>query len=258
MQATFSFTRLGLLIKKQWAEHARFYTLAAGAIAGLMAIVFVIWTRVDHPPVVVTYVILLVTMFLGGAIFASMTFADLSQRTTGIYWLSVPATHGEKLVCGILFSQVLFSAVVLGMFFIIQPIAVAMAHSPEPMHFRTDFARAEFSSVVWNIATGYVAMQALFILGSVYFQRFAFIKTVVSTVLAAAVFAAFINYVVSPLMPEGMNMQSFSEAHVWKSGTERIYKLPIWSSVGIRYGFQYMWVPVLWTATYFRLKEKEL
>lgn len=248
-----------MLIKKQWAEHARFYTLAAGAIAGLMAIVFFIWTRVDHPPVLATYILLLVTMFLGGAIFASMTFVDLSQRTTGIYWLSVPATHGEKLVCGILFSQVFFTAVVLGLFFILQPIAVAMANSPQPMHFHTAFARTEFSAVVWNIATGYFAMQALFILGSVYFQRFSFVKTVVSTVLVAAVFTTFMKNVVFSIMPENINMvKGFIDFRIFDHGAEHTYSLPGWIGLSIQYAFQYIWVPVFWTATYFRLKEKEL
>ena len=247
-----------MLIKKQWAEHARLYTLSTGAIAGLMAIAFFVWGLTDKPPVIATYIILLVTMSLGGAIFASMTFAELSQRTTGIYWLSVPATHGEKLVCGILFSQLFFNIVVLALFFVLQPIAIAMAKSPEPMHFHTAYARSEFALVIWNITTGYVAMQALFILGSVYFQRFSFVKTVVATVLVALVFGAFMNYVVSPIMPDHMNMRGFSEVHIYEQGVDHIYSLPGWSSVGIRYVFQYIWVPIFWAATYFRLKEKEL
>lgn len=258
MQATFNFTRLGMLIKKQWAEHARLYTLTMGAIAGLMAIALFVWQLTDHPPVIATYIILLVSMFLGGAIFSSMTFADLSQRTTGIYFLSVPATHGEKLVCGILYSQVFFNAVVLALFFILQPIAVSMAKYPDFMQFRSAYAHTEFATLVWNIITAYLAMQALFILGSVYFQRFSFVKTVVATVLTALVFGAFMNWVIQPILPHGMSLNSFSKFGVVIHGQERTYTLPAWSSVGIRYAFQYIWVPVFWTATYFRLKEKEL
>jgi hypothetical protein len=261
MQASFSFTRLGLLIKKQWADHSRLYALAVAAIVGLMAIAFFLWTLPDgNREVMGTYIILLVTLFLGGSIFASMMFADLSQRTTGIYWLSVPATHAEKMVCAILYSQVFFNAVVLIIFFILQPIALSLVKMNPHIQFHSGLARDEFRSVVINIAVGYCAMQALFLLGSVYFQRFSFIKTVVATLLVAFVFFHFLRYVIWPIIPHNLNMhKGLTDFEVQDDkGFRAMYSLPQWVGTSLKYAFQYIWVPVFWAATYFRLKEKEL
>jgi len=260
MQVSFSFTRLGLLIKKQWADHSRLYALAIAAIFGLMAVAFFLWSLPDgNRSVVGTYIILMVALFLGGSIFASMMFADLSQRTTGIYYLSVPATHAEKMVCAILYSQVFFNAVIVIIFFILQPITLSLVKMNPHIHFHSDFERGEFKSVATNITIGYCSLQALFLLGSVYFQRFSFVKTVVSFLLVVFVFFHFLRYAIWPIIPHNMDMQGLTKFEIHNDGGVRTsYSLPGWVDFTIRYIFPYIWVPVFWAVTYFRLKEKEL
>jgi hypothetical protein len=259
MQASFSFTRLGLLIRKQWADHSRFYVLATAAIFGLMALAFYTWSITNDTDVAHTYIFLVVGLFLGGSIFASMIFADLSQRTTGIYWLSVPATHAEKLICAILYSQVFFNAVVLVIFFLLRSVTLSVIHLSPHMFFRNSAARESFSLMVMNVAFGYFSLQSLFLLGSVYFQRFSFIKTVVSGVLVILLFFLFIRYFVMPVLPVQVSVESLTRIQVQEEGgVWATYSLPGWVSSTLRYASQYIWMPVFWAATYFRLKEKEL
>lgn len=250
---------MGLLIRKQWADHSKLYLLAVVAIFGLMAIAFYLWSLSENHDPASTYVILIVAMFLGGSIFASMMFADLSQRTTGIYFLSVPATHAEKLVCSILYSQVLFNLVILISFFILQPITLSLVKLNPHMHFHSDMARSEFSMLAKHITLGYLSLQAFFLLGSVYFQRFAFIKTVVGGLLIGVVFVLFIAYLIKPIFPSHVEMHGIFELRTDEGQDSSFsYSLPAWQTYLMRYAVQYIWVPVFWAATYFRLKEKEL
>ena len=258
MQTSFSFTRLGLLIKKQWAEHSRFYALATGALLGLMAIAFYIWSLTGDTDIAHTYVFLAVGLFLGGSIFASTMFSDLSQRTTGIYWLSVPATHAEKLVCAILYSQVFFNAVLTAIFFVVRSATLTALHMSHHMYFRDSLAQDEFSQMVTTLGIIYFSIQTLFLLGSVYFERLSFIKTVVSSIGVILVFLLLMKYIVMPILP------SLDQNEVHLIGPSIIADsrgsctLPDWVGVWLKYGLQYIWVPVFWATAYFRLKEKEL
>src|SRR5687767_9731555 len=106
MSSTFSFSRLGKLIAKQFFENSRFYLFCVLAMFGLQAIVFVLWVGASGPIYYeqVTYIIFIFGLFISGTVFAGMSFNMLGSKDKGIYWLSIPATHLEKLVCTILYS----------------------------------------------------------------------------------------------------------------------------------------------------------
>jgi hypothetical protein len=265
MQAIFSFTRLGLLIKKQWADHARLYGLSLVAITGLVAIAFFLWGINGGPEVrwiEPTTIIMFVGLFLGGCIFSGMTFSELSQRTTGIYYLAVPATHLEKLVCGILYSQVFFNAIYLGVFFLLRAIAFSIIAMYPAIHLQHLPDAAHFAETYFYIALVYAAVQTFYLLGSVYFERFAFVKTTVGGILLLLLLVLFVQYVIIPIVPhnghwEGGNTFIVEEGEGQKRQFIK-YVLPQRLIDILRYTLFYVWVPVFWVATYFRLSEKEL
>ena len=108
MSPTFSFSRLGKLIAKQFYENSRLYLISTLALLGLLSLAFTFWITVAGPNYQEeqTYFNFLFGLFLAGANFASMSFNMLGRKDKGIYWLGIPATHLEKLVCTILFSVV--------------------------------------------------------------------------------------------------------------------------------------------------------
>ena len=65
MNNSFSFSRLGLLIKKQWFDNAKLYSLSVLALIGLLAIIFIFWAianenRFDEED---TYIVFLILLF---------------------------------------------------------------------------------------------------------------------------------------------------------------------------------------------------
>jgi hypothetical protein len=257
MNNAFSFSRLWLLIKKQWFDNVKLYMLSILAVFGLMAIVFFIWTWTSGPNYdeVETYVIFFVGLFITGLIFASITFGALGDRPKGIYWLSVPATHLEKLICGIFYSTILFTTFYFACFYIIQPITLIV------LEMKPGYSVKRIPH--WNEgmkAAMYVffALQALFLLGSVYFEKYSFIKTALAGLVFFLLFGLYVNFMQRNLIPHNAGMRGLASFAVYETKQVKIYKLDQWVEDTWLFLLKYIWVPVFWVAAYFRLREKEI
>jgi hypothetical protein len=271
METNFSIARLGLLIKKQWADHSRLYGLSMIAILGLMAVALFLWSIIPSGGMNdrnynVTTVMFFIGLFITGCIFSGMTFADLAQRTTGIYYLSVPATALEKLVCAVLYSQVFYNIFYVAGFFLLRALVLYSLSLHPDINVHYDHLNANDNEAFYYMGVGYASLQTLFLLGSIYFERFAFVKTIVSGVLVLLVTFLFMRYVVYPIMPHGHFNGDQSGVVFEKDGggdgaaarVKMVFGFPKWLSDTLWFLLRYIWVPALWTVTYFRLKEKQL
>ena len=265
MSSTFSFSRLGKLITKQFYENARFYGFATLAIFALLALVFTFWVTATSPNhhEEGTYIILIFGLFISGSIFASMSFNMLGSKDKGIYWLSVPATHLEKLVCTIFYTTIVFTLVYCLCFYLVKAIGVSilkeyMRTHPGHRYIEvTDFTHG-FAGVIKYFIYAYFAVQALYLLGSVYFSRYSFIIT---TVVGAFLIFVFAYYMVriQDSMLKGFDWELIS-ARKFQSvnGGYLLYSISPTISNILTYVFQFAWAPLFWVVTWFRLKEKEI
>ncbi len=258
MQNSFSFSRLWLLVKKQLFDNARLYTLSLLALTGVLSLVFLCWAffneshRYDAED---TYVIFLLFLFPVGFIFASATFQALGDKAKGVYWLTVPATHTEKLVTGIIYSVIIFLVLYTGIFVVIQRITFFLITLNPANNIR-------WSSGFWReiriAAIFFVALQSAFILGSVYFQKYAFVKTVLALMAIGVAYALLTHFAVRNLFPDHLHIHGLSSVRTWDGDDSRIYRLAPWTEQALELVLKYIWAPVLLAATYFRLREKEL
>ena len=257
MNNSFSFSRLGLLIKKQWFDNAKLYSLSVLALIGLLAIIFIFWAianenRYDEED---TYIVFLTLLFGAGLIFASTTFGALSDKAKGTYWLSIPATHLEKLLCGIFYSLIAFLAVYLVSFFIIQQITFAFIRINPDNDIRYMSNLKEPAILFFYI---FLALQSLFILGSVYFERFAFIKTILAALFIIFLFMLAGIFFAKNLLPHNSGMRGLTSFSIYGDNEMKLYRLAPWIEDTIIALTKFIWAPVFWVATYFRLKEKEI
>ncbi|MFT3704880.1 MAG: hypothetical protein QM802_21115 [Agriterribacter sp.] len=264
MQNTFSFSRLWLLIKKQWFDNSKLYTLATLALLGLLTIIFIIWYIANQYDYYFneegTNVIFFIMLFVSGLIFSSTTFSMLGDKGKGIYWLSVPATALEKLACGVFYSFIVFLTVYLAGFWIIKHTTFFLIElNPRNTLERVkphDIFEGEVAPVLMYT---FLAFQALFLLGSVYFERFAFIKTVLIQMLIGFLFFMFLNFLFHTFLPNNFNMGGLTSYRIYENnGAQKIYELPHWIEDILKPVAKFIWAPVFLTATYFRLKEKEI
>lgn len=266
MPATFSFSRLGKLIAKQFFENSRLYLFSFLALFGLLGLASAFWglTSYGRWAESATYIMFFYGLFISGTIFSSMTFGMLGNKPKGIYWLSVPATHLEKLLCGIFYSTIFFTALYCVCFFLVKTITIAIVkqyvstHTGSSYIEMTDFDSG-FGANFKYFIYGFIAVQALYLLGSVYFNRYSFILT---SIVAAAFTFVFVYYMVSL----SNNMFDYARWNLWymdkfDSGLKDgyySYSLPPAAANILKYGLHFIWAPVFWVVTWFRLKEKEI
>jgi hypothetical protein len=269
MNSNFSIERLFGLIRKQWIENSRFYLLGSLAIFGLMTICMIIfWVLMDgdNYSESFAYNLYIIGLILTGTIYGSISFSILGSKEKGQYWLSFPASHAEKLITSIFFNVILFFIVYTLSFMLVKwgcqtyiesYIRTHKWASIRPMNWEDGFGEV-FYYIIW----GYFCLQALFMLGSVYFRQYAFIKTAIFVSIIAGILTFFIAKI-SMNMFQGhgffWNGLELREHHVPENyGIYKSYSLGTTLSKVLGYLLTYCWIPVFWLVTWYRLKEKEL
>lgn len=277
----FSFFRCRLLVAKHWAEHGRRYVLSLLGIGGLLATweAFIIgidqYAPLDPMMQFATY---MVGLWFTGCLFASLLFSELSSRKQALPWLSLPASHLEKLVVALLFGVLGFFVAYTIIFYLVDIPMVHWANSilrRHPRYWPGSFNRIP-PTLVYNFFTaagspiperdfrlfsaGYFAVQSAFILGSVYFTRYSFFKTVLVVVLFMLGVVVLQRFLIQPMLPESWQFEIFR----WSERFDEVER-PI-KEVRLSPAFettvtllaQFAVPPFLWFVTWIRLKEKEV
>jgi hypothetical protein len=267
MNNTFSFERLFALIRKQWIENSRFYMLGTLALLGLMTIALVFfWVSMDGYAwdERTAYVIYLAGLFIVGSIYGSISFSVLGSKEKGQYWLSIPASHLEKLITTILYNTMFFFVVYTACFFLVKFGAQLYIENTA----RT-VEGASFTPIDWNGSFGtelgyfmllYFTLQTLYILGSVYFKQYAFIKTtIIVSVLCCILIFVFAKTAETMFSGYNFNLKGLElRSYQDDNGVYRSYSLGEDLSRVLGYILKYSWVPLFWVVTWFRLTEKEI
>jgi hypothetical protein len=261
MTNSFSFSRLWLLIKKQWFDNTRLYLLSILALFGLMVLVFLLFYIAGRPVYSeeATLVMFFIGLYVMGFVFASGIFGALGDRPRGIYWMTVPATHLEKLVCGIFYCTVMFTLVYTACFLAVQQLTFAL------IKLNPNYRVMYMGS--WDVPMKFAAyfffpLQALYLMGSVYFERYNFVKTTLAGLTVILLFMGYAHLMYRLFLPEYSSLFSATSFMVNRAASDdnvaKIYQLSPWIDEVAIFLMKYLWIPVFWIVTYFRLKEKEI
>jgi hypothetical protein len=277
MNQSFSINRWGLLMGKHWSENRKKYTLGIIAMAALMILWYGFMILVG-PGLVddVQSPTYFVGLFVIGCIYASLLFADLADRPKGISYLSTPASHLEKVLCNLFFGVIIFFVVYLAIFYIVTPSMLAISNAVREAKWKAEaaaypfvkfklinvfhFGKGNGEDMYYGLHLAYLAIQSAFILGSVYFTRFSFIKTVISGLIIWLLLFLFVAKVLVPMMPEGSYFNGLTNWSLMNDGStpNKVIMLPGWVDKGVEWMLKFAFAPLFWVVTYFRLKEKEI
>lgn len=298
MNQLFDAGRWWLLVGKHWSENKKKYTLSLIAITGLSLLWFSIVTLIDNRSVVpdVQMSTYYTGLFLAGCLYGSTLFADLGSKTKGLNYLVVPASHLEKLLCLLFYAVIVFFACYTFIFYVLDFVMVKAGNALAYNHWLKDHAAGtsfipqevfnvfylkgrgqDEPNVLWYVLLLFFVLQAIFICGSVYFAKFSFIKTVIVTLLAGLLFAFIAIQGVGRIMPPGGYYHGITsyETYTVKSGvtvngvtdgitiyndpvTDKLVTIPDWIGDVLLFLLKFAFAPLLWLATYYRLKEKEI
>jgi hypothetical protein len=273
MNQFFSLKRFALLVLKHWAENKKRYLLSLIAFIGLLVawFVFTILTGLDRPMGrEVQQITFFFSLFVVGTFYASQYFGDLGSRAKGINFLLVPASAFEKLLCSLLYTVLLFFVVFTAAFYLVDFLMVAVANALPTVQklggkttvanvFKVIILRFNKDATI-NFLLFFFSVQSVFLLGSVYFEKYNFIKTIISGFVAGFVLFCFMYFFNEHLLPEGDYPRGFLTAYrVHVDGVnDRLVQIPRWIGDVFRFLVMYAIAPFLWIVTYYRLKEKQV
>jgi hypothetical protein len=277
MNAVFNLNRWLLYTGKHWNENKKKYLLSLGAIGGLLILwySFLMLVNGDHPLSrdiqVVTYY---VGLFLTGCLYANLLFSDLSEGPKAISYLLLPVSLLEKLLTALLYGVIFYFICYTIIFYLVDIPMIKLSNEM----LRSKAADAHIypysiSKVVnvfvdpdhggeninYYVLLLYFAIQSIFLLGSVYFVRFQYIKTLVSGLIVFLILVFFVHKVIESFMPHGGFIKPFTVYRIYSvTKGELMVELPEWLSSILLFLIKYSLAPCLWVVAYFRLKEKEV
>lgn len=282
MNQAFSFSRWLLLIVKHWSENRKKYLLGLLAITGIMLIWFlfnIVMERYEPMGAGVQVGTYFTGLFIVGCLYASTLFSELASKSKGINYLSLPASQLEKTLSALAYGVVIFFVAYTLIFYVADIIMIKVANGIsytywQKYHSAGDvFKPQQIENVFWNngrmhngginpffiILLSYFAVQSAYILGSVYFSRFSFIKTTVALLVLGLFVIVFVGKIMDSFMPDGNYFEGLTSYRLNTGGDEeRIIRLPEWINGITVFLLKYSFAPILWVVTYFRVKEKEI
>ncbi len=273
MNQFFSFNRFRLLVLKHWADNKKRYGLSVIAFIGLLIAWFVLFMLTDSERPMskdLQQVTFFLSLFALGTFYASQYFHDLGSRAKGINFLLVPASTFEKLLCSLLYTVVVFIVVFTAAFYLVDIALVAISKSFAGANeaadkitvvnmFKINLLQFNKDSTV-NFLLIFFSVQSVFLLGSVYFEKYSFIKTIIAGFIACFVLFCLLYFFNELVLPKGGYHRGFLTSYrVHVDGiNDRLIQVPGWIGEVFRYMVMYATAPFLWIVTYYRLKEKQV
>ena len=253
MNTLFSFKRFGLLLQRYFYERKKRELL----FWSITTLIFMLSS--NSVQFLATYLV------VSGTIFVSNLFREIHSKTQGINYFMLPATQLEKITMMLFVSVIYYFAMFLITYIIGNVLGTLLnnllatfltwfSHSNIQWHlFQSGFFAGRFIQLpLKEIFMTFISVQAIFLLGGIYFKRNAFLKTVFS-IFALMFVLLIIEVMLLSLFIEGAFTTSlyFPEEMFFSLNFETFYK-PILNTLS------YLFVPFVWVVSYFRLTEKEV
>jgi hypothetical protein len=254
MNTTLNFNRLELLIKRYFIENKNKELI----YWGILTLVFCLNHQAGSAKMII---------YIMGFIFAAKQYKIFTYTPGGMHYLLIPATHLEKLVSSILLSTVYFFGMALLSYSIGNIVGTNLLNiilnQSDPLSWDMFSLNNAYSignnmhfmqaSPFVELIIGFLTIQSIFLLGSIYFKGNAVAKTMLS-VFAIFLVLGFIELSLLKALFGGMSITGDMRSLNFSSDNSPAFTVfgYIFKTIG------YLLIPFLWVVTYFRLKEKQV
>ena len=200
----------------------------------------------------------------GGCFLSSFVFGYFSSNASGSSYLTLPASHFEKWLCGILITGVLYVGIFLLFYRLMDAGFVAMYHKsldPNGPFYKNRYDAVYQFPFDGRLANKVYPMFLFFtgsmLTGSLYFNKVGFIKVALS--ICVLCFGAFgLNWIIASIIFGHINNAfPFLMVSILIGKEEGSVELPEKASYIYQYSIDYIVPVILWAVAYIRLREKE-
>ncbi|SDE99492.1 hypothetical protein [Chitinophaga filiformis] len=269
----FSAGRFGLYMRKHLIDNYRIYGMSVIVLTVLL-IIILLFNLSDNfrvQPVISRLMPLyFMGLFLTGLIFTSLSFSELANKSQGIDYLLFPASQLEKYLSTLVVTTIGFLLIYHFAFYLAYlgidgVLALRTGH-----HMENDLRREFSKDYVKYIYYGWFITQAVMLLGTIYFQKYSFIKTVflfmifllslyfLNTLFAYIFFGSRMVGWNGQFPFIGINVMLGEHPSEYAPQTHKFLMLPPNVRDGLLFFAKYLVTPMLWTLAYMRLRDKEM
>lgn len=190
MSQLFNISRFGRLFSKHTTEHGSGYLLATGVLLGGLGLVMGLVAYMSSSPLVAGQqaAFFVLGLFAAGAFFTSTVFALFGDKKQATAALMLPASHWEKYLVGWLYSLPLFLAVYIGCFYLVDSLVLQFDSYEGPGAPLVQLFAGE--EKLYTSLVAYAAVNAVFLWGSIFFQKQHFVRTAFGVLLVVVVVGA--------------------------------------------------------------------
>jgi hypothetical protein len=256
MQQLFNINRFRLLFIKHTAEHYKSYLMSLSLLWGVLTLggTFLFLIPVSLDPGFQGALFSMV-MLLAGTVFASTIFADIGDRKKAIQALTLPASHLEKYLVAWIYSYVIFLLVYTGSFYVVLSCLMYLKPHASGHVGIFNLFDSDIGLIIFLI---FSLLQAIALYGAIFFEKLHYIKTAfvffVGIMLVMVLNTLFLYFVTGrPVRPSS----PFGNLRFTERGREVIIDLNLPPTNYVLYMLVLM-ILIIWTAAYYRLKEKQV
>jgi len=250
---TFSISRLFLLGKRQVLGNLSGLLIAFASFAGTLLVISLISGYSNPASLEKLAPLYYVVLFIGGYVFTSTIFAEMSTPQRSIPFLTLPVSKLERLVNAWLLTAILFPVLAL----LIYALIVFLAHLILGVPLTATALSIVWSKSALNVVMIYVITQSVFLFGAIYFRKHNFIRTLLSLFVFQIVISIFMAFIVYLLFGK---FQFSEEVLVQQSNLspamERFFTYTLVEIA--KFGFYYLMVPFFLMLTWFGIKERQV
>lgn len=268
MNNTFNIQRFGLLLKRQWLEFGKIYLITLAVALGVIVTFygFSTWSFiVEDSPFYPNSLhfrepLFLIFGFLFITVIASSYFAHLGQKPRAVIDLMIPSSTFEKFLTGIFFTALLSTVSFVAIFYLTDFVFISKLRSvfwnvgtaananttiSEITFFFTKNYPNQFTSIF--LLTPFF-ITSIFLLGSIYFNKFHYIKTAISVMIFSGIWTWII-------VKTGQNV--FEGKVLINTDRMEVDNPQLWAEIGA-FALMLLLTAIFWVITYTRLKEKQV
>ena len=265
MNNTFDLNRFSLLVKRQWVENKKLFLMASFGIMGILVVINSLMMTWENGMLNENgrFSIFLLSLFFAGSVFANYVFKDLSDKNSSTSFMLVPASHFEKFLTGVFYAFIVFPAVFLTLFYVVDLGFVSIGDNikdglkvPGVKNVQIyDFMinSKNIREMLGEIIGLWFVIQAFILMGATQFQARSYIKTAF-TGFALLFLIGFLSYLSNKLFLDDITLQFQQKGYSREliKPTKQLFS----SILGVI--LIYVLPLILLIIAYFKLKEKQV
>jgi hypothetical protein len=263
MNNTFNVKKFGLLVKKTLLERPIQMFGFTALLLALVLILYVVAKTLGGFSAAQN--LTFIWGLPGGSFFlASFVFGYFSSNAGGSSFLTLPASHFEKWLCGVLIAGVFYPVIFVLFYRVMDASFVATYH--HSLGPSSPFYKQQYESVYPFDLNGFVArkvypiflfLTGAMLVGSLYFNKVAFIKVAIALCILI-IGTVGLNWVLAKMIFGNISEASpFDHVIIPVGKEEGSVELPAGIATIFRDSVWYILPLILWLLAFTRLREKE-